>query len=192
MLNIREYVFIPFDHPIRKKMYVQVSQSHPVPLILDDRAKFQEDTVRAVHAFFRKHIEGQMKPDRFKPVGQWIQLGLPLEAAQGFMQPYQWIGGMWWQFGSIHVPLKLGPKPIRGMKDERVTAVNYHYLTARHCTTYTTDVHKSVVDHVRGVKTFTGLQLVGPMVKCEVLKPMPAVGTYTGARVVQGVDVPIW
>lgn len=192
MLSITQYVIVPLGHPIRKKMYVQVSPSHPVPIIDDDRAKFDDATVRELLAFFKRHVDGQMKPDRFKPVDQWMQLGLPIEAAQGFMEPYQWIGGQWWQFGSIHVPLKWGPKPMRGAADTRDTVVNYHYLVARHCHTYTTDVHASVVDQVRGVKTFSNLQVVGPMVKCEVLKPLPTIASFTTARVISGTDAPIW
>lgn len=190
-LSIHEYVLIPHGHAVRKKMHVQVSPSHPVPIIRDDRSRFDESTMRDVFAYMQRYAREQGHPDRFRPVDQWLQLNNASEFAQGFFAAYHWLGGQWWQFGSIHVPLKLGPRPQPGVKDERTTAANYHYLIAKHCMDFTTDVHRSVVEHVKGVKTFTGLQVVGPMVQCEIVCAMPAVMPWLTVRTVSGDDVPI-
>lgn len=187
----KEYVIIPDAHPVRKRMHVQVSAAHPVPIICDDRHRFDASAVRDVMGYMNRHVREQMRPDRFKPVDQWLQLNNASEFAQGFLAPYQSIGGHWWQFGSIHVPLKLGPKPAIGVSDDRVTAVDYHYLIAKHCISFTTDVHISVLEDVRNVKTFTGLMIVGPMVQCAVRAAMPMVLNWLTVRTLSGDDVPI-
>lgn len=187
----KEYLIIPSDHPIRKTMHVQVSAQHPVPVVLDDRHRFDVAAVKDLYAYMQRKIKEEMNPARFRPVDQWLQLNNASDFTQGFLAPYQSVGGHWWQFGSIQVPLKLGPRPAPGVKDERIVAVDYHYLVAKHCIPFTTDVHSSVVDQVKGVKTFTGLMVVGPMVRCQVLAPMPDVMNWLTVRTVTGNDVPI-